>query len=95
MKYLDSKYLNDVQRRKLCKMLHHALVEIRYLTGAGRSEQASDLADAFHNLPDDIWHEWFSLSHFRDAYLGAYYQKWPLVLAQDYRLLLSEVEDLG
>ena len=91
----DSKLPNDAQRRKLCEMLHHALVDIRNLAGAGHSQQASDLADAFHNLPHEIWCDYFSLTFFREAFLDPHYQRWPQVSFRDYRLLLSEVERLA
>lgn len=43
--------LTDAQRRKLCEMMYAAFVEMRMLGWEGKSEQAADLADAFHNLP--------------------------------------------
>ncbi|MDE0854581.1 MAG: hypothetical protein OSA97_09180, partial [Nevskia sp.] len=76
-------------------MLHHAFVEIRWLTANGQSEQASDLADAFHNLPGEMWRTFFSFSYFRAAFLEPYYRKWPQVMAVDYRMLLSEAEGLA
>lgn len=46
--------------------------------------QASDgrpapgaLADAFHNLPNDLWWDESSLTFFRDAYLSVYQTKYP------------------
>ena len=46
----------ETQRKELCELMHHAFVELRYLTGA----QAHDLAYAFHNLPMEIygWGTW-------------------------------------
>jgi hypothetical protein len=85
---------NDVQRQKLCDMLHHALVEIRMLGASGRGQQASDLADAFHNLPQEIWRDYFSIASFRDAFLAPYYRKWPDRRPYDYIALLEEVERL-
>ena len=90
----DSALPNDEQRKKLCDMLHHALVEIRMLGGGGHGEQASDLADAFHNLPQEIWRNYFSISHFRQAFLVPYYRKWPDRRPYDYIALLDEVEKL-
>jgi hypothetical protein len=91
----DSRQPNDAQRRKLCEMLHHALVEIRALAADGRGERASDLADAFHNLPQEMWCDYFSLRYFRESFLGPYCEKWPDMLVCNYRALLKEVERLG
>ena len=90
----DSQTPNDAQRKKLCEMLHHALVEIRWLAGAGRSQQASELADVFHNLPVEMWRDYFSLKYFREAFLEPYIQRWPKTIG-NYRLMLDEVERLG
>jgi hypothetical protein len=86
---------NEAQQKKLCDMLHYALVDIRNLAGGGHAEQASDLADAFHNLPHEIWCDFFSISFFRDAFLSHYYRKWPDRIFRDYMGLLEEVEKLG
>ncbi len=88
----DSQVPNEAQRKKLCDMLHHALVDIRALAGSGHGEQASDLADAFHNLPQEIWCDYFSISYFRTAFLIPYYRKWPHPRPHDYIALLDEVE---
>lgn len=90
----DSRQPNDAQRKKLCDMLHLALSEIRAMAGTGRGEQASDLADVFHNLPHEIWADYFSISYFRRAFLVPYYHKWPDRRPYDYMLLLDEVERL-
>jgi aminoglycoside phosphotransferase len=92
--HLDSCVPNLAQQKKLCEMLHRALVEIRLLAGRGRTEQASDLADVFHNLPNDIWQSYFSIAHFREAFLVPYYRKWPDREPFDYLALLKEVETL-
>lgn len=93
--YPDSGIPNEAQQKKLCSMLHLALVHIRTLAGAGRAEQAADLADAFHNLPHEIWRDYFSISYFREAFLGPYYRKWPDRHEPDYLSLLDEIERLG
>ena len=76
-------------------MLHHAFVDIRMLTASGHGEQASDLADAFHNLPQEIWCDYFSISFFREAFLLPYYRKWQDRRPRDYVALLDKVEKLG
>lgn len=90
----DSRLPNPTQQKKLCDLLHHALVDIRTLAGSGRSAQASDLADAFHNLPQEIWCNSFSISSFRQAFLVPYYRKWPDRRPLDYIGLLDEVEKM-
>ena len=67
----------DAQRRKLCELLHHAIVEIRLLGWAGKAGQAADLADAIHNLPSGMWRDDFSLRSFREDFLAPYQQKYP------------------
>jgi hypothetical protein len=94
MMHPDSQLPNDAQRKKLCDMLHNALVDIRGLAMAGRGEQAHDLADAFHNLPQEIWRDYFSITHFREAFLVPYYRRWPDRRPWDYIALLDEVEKL-
>jgi hypothetical protein len=94
MHHPDSKMPNEAQQKKLCDMLHHALVDIRNLAGSGHGEHASDLADAFHNLPQEIWQESFSISHFRNAFLAPYLRKWKGYSFRDYDALLDEVEKL-
>jgi hypothetical protein len=67
---------NDKQREALCDMMYQAFVEIRALGWAGRAGQASDLADAFHNLPKEMygWGRWDvegfrqMLQHYQDKY---------------------------
>lgn len=55
---------DDLPTPEQCVRIHEmvaaAFVEIRMLGWAGRAEQASDLADAFHNIPREIygWGQW-------------------------------------
>ena len=58
-------------------MLSQAIIEIRYFASQGKSVQAADLADAFHNLPLDMWSDYFSLHFFRDSFLKVYQQRYP------------------
>lgn len=71
----DAKPLNDDQLQSLCRMIHAAFLEIRSL-GATNTAQAAELADAFHNLPGGLWCSEFSLSLFRDSFLGTYRNKY-------------------
>jgi hypothetical protein len=71
----DARMPNDRERQELCKMLFHALIEIRNLGWEGKAERAGDLADAFHNLPVYLWSEQFSFGIFRQ-FLKEYQEKY-------------------
>ena len=66
----------DEQRRLLCEMIYRAFVEMRMLGWSGNTEQAADLADAFHNLPLVMYRDDFSWSFFRH-FLVTYQTKYP------------------
>jgi hypothetical protein len=68
--------LTDTQRRHLCDLMFEAFLEVRRLGWNGRAEQAADLADAFHNLPQGLWWDNFNLFVFRDSYLLHYERKY-------------------
>jgi hypothetical protein len=87
----DSKLPTDAQRQKLCEMMYQAFLEIRLPGGNGNAEQAGDLADAFHNLPMDMWHKDFSLQFFRDAFLTVYQKKYPARMVRDYVKMVDEI----
>ncbi len=90
----DAKPLTDTQRRRLCEMMHHAFVEMRLLGWGGKAEQAAELADAFHNLPVDIWRDDFSFQFFRDSFLGVYQRKYPEGRVRDYVAMADEIAAL-
>ena len=71
--------------------MHFAFVEICQLGWAGKSEQAAELADAFHNLPKEMWKEDFSLEFLRDAFLTAYQEKYPEGRIRDYVAIVNEI----
>jgi hypothetical protein len=83
--------ITDQHRKKLCHLLHHALIEMRVLSWAGKSAQTADLADAFHNLPKDMWREDFSLEYFRDAFLKDYHQKYSEGTMVNYAAAIDEM----
>ena len=87
--------ITDEHRKKLCHLLHHALVEMRMLGWAGKSAQAADLADAFHNLPMDMWREDFSLEFLRDAFLKDYQQKYTEAKVFNYVAAIDEMLAAG
>lgn len=87
----DAKPLTEAQRRALCQMIHSAFLEIRSL-GLSGTEQAARLADAFHNLPNDLWWDKFSLTYFRDVFLSAYQAKYPRSGdSNDYVAMVNEI----
>jgi hypothetical protein len=88
--HTDAARPTDAQRRDLSKMLSFAIIEIRLLGYEGKSEQAADLADAFHNLPLDMWSDNFSLSFFRDCFLKAYQEKYPQC-STDYVVMADKI----
>jgi hypothetical protein len=87
--------ITDAHRRKLCELIHFAFVEIRLLGSTGKAEQAADLADAFHNLPKEMWKEDFSLEYFRDAFLLEYQEKYPDERIRNYIALVNNMLATG
>lgn len=70
--------LTEAQRKELCAMMGRAYIEIRRLGWyEGKAEQAGSLADAFHNVPCEMWMSHFSLLVLRDSYLLPYQKKYP------------------
>ena len=87
--------ITDVQRKKLCELMAFAFLEIRKLGWDGKSEQAADLADAFHNLPKDMWKKTFSLEEFRDSFLKVYQKKYLKKRIRDYVAAVNEILAMG
>lgn len=87
--------ITDAHRRKLSEMMYWAFLETRQLGWARKSEQVADLADAFHNLPKDMWKEDFSFEFFRDAFLKVYQQKYPEGRVRDYVAAVDEMLAAG
>ena len=83
--------ITDAHRKKLSEMMHWAFVEIRLLGSTGKAEQAADLADAFHNLPKEMWKREFSLEYFRDAFLVDYQEKYPDDRIRDYIAMVNRI----
>ena len=82
------------QREMLCDMIHYAFVELRLLGAGGHGKQAEDLADAFHNIPQEMYREKvFSWDTFREV-LEIYQRKWQgksPVSGRDYVEMLEEI----
>ena len=84
--------LTDTQRKELCAMVGAALVEIRRLGWQeGKAEQAGSLADAFHNVPSEIWLNHFDLFKLRDAYIAPYHEKYPDSSGCDFTEWINEI----
>jgi len=51
---------SDKQREGLGELIQNAFVEIRAIAAEGRGQQASDLADTFHNISREMygWGKW-------------------------------------
>lgn len=87
--------INNAQRQKLGELLQWALLEIRMLASGGKLKQSADLADAFHNLPTDMWKEDFSLANFRDVSLTDYQSKYrEQERVRDYVAKVNEIMEL-
>jgi hypothetical protein len=83
----------EQQRERLCDMIACAFGEVRMLGWAGRSRQAAALADAFHNLPRDMYRcglwRW---EEFREDLLR-YQAKYKA--SRDYVALLDEIRGMA
>ena len=79
------------QREKLSDLMYWAFLEIRNLGSIGKAQQASDLADAFHNLPKGMMRDDFSLEIFRDEYLAPYQKKYPESRPKDYAATVTQI----
>lgn len=80
----------DAQREALCAMFAEAFIEARALGWEGKADQAADLADAFHNLPKEMygWGGW-SLERVRSM-LKAYQDKYR-GSCRDYLSMLDRI----
>ena len=83
--------LNDEQIEKLFTMIHFAFTDIRMLAHQGKSEQAADLADAFHNLPTEIRTNTVVLEQFLNLHLKPYREKYPESSAYNYVALVNNI----
>jgi hypothetical protein len=45
------------QKRELCGLMHRAFVTLRNLGCAKKHDAVAELADVFHNLPDEMFRE--------------------------------------
>ncbi len=87
--------LTDAHRKMLSELMYQAFLEVRMLGSTGKSEQAADLADAFHNLPKGMWEQDFSLEFFRDSFLKTYQDKYPEGRPYNYVAVVDEMLSQG
>jgi len=85
----------DVQLQLLGEMLFKAFIELRALGWQGKAEQAADLADAFHNLPIQMFSDSFDWDLFSNSYLAAYQEKYPNrdFFYHDYVAMLDKIKN--
>lgn len=65
----------ETERQKLSRLMYVAFCDLRALALDGQSQQAKDLAEAFHNIPLLMHTGDFSFKAFRD-FLERYQQKY-------------------
>jgi uncharacterized protein (DUF2267 family) len=46
---------NEQQRREMCELLHYAFTDIRTYAHEGKYLEAAELADIFHNIPNEMY----------------------------------------
>jgi hypothetical protein len=86
----------ELQKKMLCQMIHYAFVEMRILGWDGKSKQVADLADAFHNLPTEMYgigsFNWTllrgMLQDYQDKYHGEKYSG-----KRNYTQMLDEIRE--
>jgi hypothetical protein len=72
-KFEDAKLLTEDERENLSWLMYLAFCDLRALMLDGKTQQAKDLVDAFHNIPLHMYKPDFSVKFFRDLLDG--YQK--------------------
>src|SRR5829696_8461565 len=85
--------LSETQRRELCALVGRALVQIRGLALRGHSEQAGELADAFHALPTMLYAPLFSWESL-EVFLTSYHGRYPPAAPGDFFDYLSAIRDI-
>ncbi|HEX9047992.1 MAG TPA: hypothetical protein VF988_13290 [Verrucomicrobiae bacterium] len=63
----DARMPTDTEQAGLCQLVYLAFVDIRALILDGKSQQAKDLAEAFHNIPLFMNTANFSFKAFQDS----------------------------
>ena len=92
IKFAEERTLTEDERQRLNHLMYLAFIDIRGLTvKSDRHQQAHDLADAFHNVPLQLFGDHFSIPAFL-SFLSHYQQKYEGKLTIDY---LKEWEKLN
>jgi hypothetical protein len=74
-KFDDARMPTDAERKSLARLMYVAFCDLRALILDGQTQQAKDLAEAFHNIPLLMHKGDFSFRAFRD-FLERYQQKY-------------------
>ena len=90
-KFDDARMPTEVERMHLSRIMYLTFVDMRALLLSNASQQAKDLADAFHNIPLLMHSADFSFSAFRTS-LNIYQDKHQGRLRYNY---LQEWEKLN
>ena len=54
-KFIDTRLPNKQRRQALCKLISYAFTDIRSYAWEGKYNQAAELADIFHNIPQEMY----------------------------------------
>ncbi|MBI5773582.1 MAG: hypothetical protein HZA89_07560 [Verrucomicrobia bacterium] len=82
-KFADARMPTGTEQKNLARLMYVAFLDLRILSREGRSQQAKDLAEAFHNIPLLMHTPGFSFTASRD-FLGNYQHKYEGQLRFDY-----------
>jgi hypothetical protein len=74
--------LTSGQRELFCRMFYRVFVEIRILGSFGKAEQVAALANAFHNLPLEIFSKKVNFDRVR-MYIDNYQRQYPRYVLKD------------
>lgn len=86
----DDKLQTEGRRKALVHLMYLAFVDLRALCLAGKTQQAKDLTDAFHNLPLMMGRPEFSLGFQRD-FFARYQEKHGVREGFDYVAELNKI----
>lgn len=81
----------EEQRRELCGLMHRAFVTLRNLGYAKKHDAIAELADVFHNLPDEMFREEVWDWNFFEAGLRDFEEKYPDEHFYSFAAMLREI----
>lgn len=85
--------LSERQRRESCELIGRALVHIRGLSQRGNSQQAAEVADAFHSLPTMLCSPVFSWEAL-EVFVTSYHSRYPPARPGEYYDYLSALRKI-